>query len=47
MDMKYAKGRWSKQDVEVLEGLEAYLAEIGNTDVYHVAKIYFGPLKSQ
>ena len=38
----------SKQNVEVLEGLEAYLAEIGNTDsVYHVAKIYFGPLKSQ
>ncbi|MDA8718702.1 hypothetical protein N9M03_00720 [bacterium] len=44
MDMN----KLSKQNVEVLEGLEAYLAEIGNTDVaYHVAKIYFGPLKSQ
>lgn len=46
----------TKQNVEALKDLEAYLAGTGNPDLarhrglkhlYHVAKIYFGPLKSQ
>ena len=39
---------FTDKNVEALKDLEAYLAGTGNPDlVYHVAKIYFGPLKSQ